>query len=102
MRKITKADMDKPIEPKMARDAVVAVRDIAAYLTVGEWCLIMAGVKKAVERMTQEENMVTKYEAGVLEYTPKCSIELLKQQKKHMGEYLHDLEVGAFVEGVEL
>lgn len=46
--------------------------------------------------------MVTKYEAGVLEYTPKCSIELLKQQKKHMGEYLHDLEVGAFVEGVEL
>lgn len=46
--------------------------------------------------------MVTKYEAGVLEYTPKCSIELLKQQKKHMGECLHDLEVGAFVEGVEL
>lgn len=46
--------------------------------------------------------MVTKYEAGVLEYTPKCSIELLKQQKKHMGEYLHDLEVGALVEGVEL
>lgn len=46
--------------------------------------------------------MITKYEAGVLEYTPKCSIELLKQQKKHMGEYLHDLEVGAFVEGVEL
>jgi hypothetical protein len=40
----------------MARDAVTAVRDIAAYLTVGEWCLIMAGVKKAVERMTQEEN----------------------------------------------
>lgn len=56
MREITKADMDKPIEPKVARDAVTAVRDIAAYLTVGEWCLIMAGVKKAVERMTQEED----------------------------------------------
>jgi hypothetical protein len=56
MREITKADMDKPIEPKMARDAVTAVRDIAAYLTVGEWCLIMAGVKKAVERMIQEED----------------------------------------------
>lgn len=55
MREITKADMDKSIEPKMARDAVTAVRDIAAYLTVGEWCLIMAGVKKAVERMTQED-----------------------------------------------
>lgn len=35
MREITKADIDKPIEPKMARDAVTAVRDIAAYLTVG-------------------------------------------------------------------
>lgn len=29
MREITKADMDKAIEPKMARDAVTAVRDIA-------------------------------------------------------------------------
>lgn len=56
MRKFTKEDRYKPIEPKMARDAVTAVRDIAAYLTVGEWCLIMAGVKKAVERMTQEED----------------------------------------------
>lgn len=53
-------------------------------------------------RYEKLHRIVTKYEAGVLEFTPKCSIELLKQQKKHMGEYLHDLEVGAFVEGVEL
>lgn len=57
MREITKADINKPIEPKMARDAVIAVRDIAAYLTVGEWCLIMAGVKKAVERMEREDGI---------------------------------------------
>lgn len=69
MREITKADMDKPIEPKMARDAVTAVRDIAAYLTVGEWCLIMAGVKKAVERMTQEEDdEVYEKREGVRQY----------------------------------
>lgn len=55
--------------------------------------------KKRYEKL---HRMVTKYEAGVLEFTPNCSIDLLKQQKKHMGEYLHDLEVGAFVEGVEL
>lgn len=54
------------------------------------------------ERYEKLHRMVTKYEAGTLKVTPKCSIELLKQQKKHMGEYLHDLEVGAFVEGVEL
>ena len=38
MREITKADMDKPIEPKMARDAVTAVRDIAAYAACGAEC----------------------------------------------------------------
>ena len=57
MRKFTKEDRYKPIDPKMARDAVIAVRDIAAYLTVGEWCLIMAGVKKAVERMEREDGI---------------------------------------------
>lgn len=57
MREITKADINKPIDPKMARDAVTAVRDIAAYLTVGEWCLIMAGVKKAVERIEREDGI---------------------------------------------
>lgn len=57
MVEITKTDKDKPITPKMARDAVVAVRDIAPYLTVGEWCLIMAGVKKAVERIEREDDI---------------------------------------------
>ena len=57
MRQFTKEDRYKPIDPKMARDAVTAVRDIAAYLTVGEWCLIMAGVKKAVERMEREDGI---------------------------------------------
>ena len=46
--------------------------------------------------------MVTKFEAGVLEFTPKSSLELLRQQKRHMGEYLHDLEIRGYVEGVEL
>lgn len=54
------------------------------------------------ERYEKLHRIVTKYEAGVLEFTPKCSIELLKQQKKHMGEYLHDLEIRGYVEGVEL
>ena len=51
---------------------------------------------------TWQERMKRKYEAGMLNFTPKSSIELLKQQKRHMGEYLHDLEVRAEIEGVTL
>ena len=54
------------------------------------------------ERYEKLHRMITKYEAGVLEFTPTCSIELLRRQKRHMGEYLHDLEIRGFVEGVEL
>ena len=54
------------------------------------------------ERYEKLHRMVTKYEAGTLKVTPKCSIELLKQQKRHMGEYLHDLEIRAEIDGVEL
>ena len=46
--------------------------------------------------------MIVKYEAETLEFTPTCSIELLKDQKMHMGKYLYDLEVRAELEGVEL
>lgn len=53
-------------------------------------------------RYEKLHRMVTKLEAGVLEFTPKSSIELLRQQKRHMGEYLHDLEIRGYVEGVEL
>lgn len=58
--------------------------------------------RETKERYEKLHRIVTKYEAGVLEFTPNCSIELLKQQKKHMGEYLHDLEIRGYVEGVEL
>ena len=53
-------------------------------------------------RYEKLHRMVTKYEAGTLDFTPNCSLELLRQQKRHMGEYLHDLEIRAEVEGVEL
>lgn len=55
--------------------------------------------RETKERYEKLQKMITKYEAGVLEFTPKCSIELLKHQKRHMGEYLHDLEIRGYVEG---
>lgn len=45
---------------------------------------------------------IVKYEAGTLEFTPTCSIELLKKQASAMGNYLYSLEVRAEVEGIEL
>mgnify|MGYP000038886736 CR=1 FL=1 len=53
-------------------------------------------------RYEKLHRMVTKYEAGTLDFTPNCSIDMLRQQKRHMGEYLHDLEIRAEIEGVEL
>lgn len=58
--------------------------------------------RETKERYEKLHRMVTKFEAGVLEFTPKSSIELLRQQKRHMGEYLHDLEIRGYAEGVEL
>lgn len=46
--------------------------------------------------------MTIKYEAGTLNFTPSCSLELLNEQKRHMGCYLHVLEVRAQVEGIDL
>ncbi len=53
-------------------------------------------------RYEKLHKMVVKYEAGTLNFTPSCSLELLKQQKSHMGQYLYCLEVRAQIEGIEL
>lgn len=53
-------------------------------------------------RYEKLHKMIIKYEAGTLDFTPDCSIELLKAQKSHMGMYLYFLEVRAEIEKVEL
>lgn len=53
-------------------------------------------------RYEKLHKMIVKYEAGTLNFTPKCSLELLKEQKKHMGMYLNCLEIRAEIEGIEL
>ena len=46
--------------------------------------------------------MTIKYEAGTLGFTPTCSLELLREQKAHMGNYLRVLEVRAELEHIDL
>lgn len=53
-------------------------------------------------RYDRLHDMVVRYEAGTLDFKPTCSIELLKQQKSAMGQYLYSLEVRAQVEHIQL
>ena len=51
-------------------------------------------------RYEKLHTMIVKYEAGTLNFEPKCSIELLKEQSATMGKYLYMLEVRAQIENI--
>lgn len=53
-------------------------------------------------RYEKLHRMLTKADAGTLEFTPSCPLALLKEQKANMGKYLYCLEVRAEIEGVDL
>ena len=53
-------------------------------------------------RYEKLHRMCIKYEAGTLDFTPNCPLDLLKEQKAAMGRYLGCLEVRAEIEGIEL
>ena len=46
--------------------------------------------------------MLVKYDAGKLDFTPTCPIELLREQAATMCKYLYILETRALIEEVEL
>lgn len=53
-------------------------------------------------RYDKLHKLVVKYEAEKLDFTPSCGIHILKEQHKHMENYLYCLEVRAEIEGIEL
>lgn len=53
-------------------------------------------------RYKKLHRMTVKYDAGTLEFTPTCPIDLLKKQKMAMGLYLNSLEIRAEIEGIKL
>lgn len=53
-------------------------------------------------RYDKLHKMIVKYEAGKLNFTPNCSLEMLKEQAASMGKYLYILEVRAEIEEIEL
>ena len=46
--------------------------------------------------------MLVKYDAGKLDFTPTCPIDLLRKQASFMGQYLYILETRAVIEGLNL
>lgn len=53
-------------------------------------------------RMTGLSNMLKKYKAGTLPFTPSCSYDLLNGQLKAMELYATYLEERAEIEGIDL
>lgn len=53
-------------------------------------------------RYEKLHKMIVKYDAGTLNFKPKCDINLLREQKSCMGNYLNRLEIRAEIEGIEL
>ncbi len=47
-------------------------------------------------------NVVIKYKAGTLNFVPHCSVELLTEQLRAMGNYLMLLDVRAEIEDIPL
>lgn len=53
-------------------------------------------------RYDKLDAMTVRYEAGTLSFEPKCSLELLKEQKSYMGNYIRTLKIRAEIEEIDL
>ena len=53
-------------------------------------------------RYDKLDAMTVKYEAGTLNFTPSCPLELLKEQKKYMGNYIRTLKIRTEIEKINL
>ena len=53
-------------------------------------------------RLEKLYEMLVRYDAGTLGFTPDCSIQLLKDQLSIMRDYLYALQVRAEIEGIKL
>lgn len=75
---------------------------ISAMCSEDYKCRFKAEYYQTKIRYEKLHNVCVKYEAGTLDFTPTCSLELLKEQKAAMGKYLYCLEIRAQIEGVAL
>lgn len=62
----------------------------------------IAEARELSERCNKLHRMIVKYEANTLDFTPTCTIELLKEQLGCMEHYLYILELRAEYENIDL
>lgn len=58
--------------------------------------------KELKEKYNKLHKMLVKYDAGKLDFTPTCQIDLLRKQASFMRQYLYILETRAVIEDVDL
>lgn len=58
--------------------------------------------KELKDKYDKLHAMLVKYDAGKLDFTPTCPIDLLRKQASVMGHYLYILETRAVIEDVDL
>ena len=63
---------------------------------------VRAEYQQVKERYEKLHKMIVKYDAGTLDFTPNCSLDLLNWQARAMGEYLYVLEIRAEIEKIDL
>ena len=61
-----------------------------------------AEYQQVKNRYDKLDAMTVKYEAGTLPFTPNCPLDILKEQKRHMGNYIRCLKIRAEIEGITL
>ena len=54
------------------------------------------------ERFKKLDDMLVKIDAGTLDFTPVCPVDLLREQFYAMSNYLRILRIRAEIEGIEL
>lgn len=99
-------------EVKEFIDELENCQEVSTVLDLDDTCKMMSSAdykerfiaeyKQTKIRYEKLHKMIVKYEAGTLDFTPTCPIELLKEQASYMGKYLYILEVRAQLEGVNL
>ncbi len=62
----------------------------------------VAEYKQTKTRYDRLHRMIIQAEARTLDFTPACPLDLLREQARHMGGYLHCLEVRAEIERIDL
>ena len=79
------------------------LKDTIAGMTSADYKERLRGEYQQVKiRYDKLDAMTVKYEAGTLPSTPTCPLELLKEQKNHMGNYIRCLKIRAEIEGITL